>query len=89
MKKNFNARLSTELGGPAKWALIIFTLIFVSAADARQPSGDSAADGDSLLIGGLLFLGLKLRSGRREEAELPEPDLQRAAALLDTNKEIT
>lgn len=42
-----------------------------------------------LLVGGLLFLGLKLRGGRREEAEVPEPDLQRAAALLDTNKEIT
>src|ERR1043166_2701407 len=46
MKKNFNARLTTELGGPAKWGRIIFTLIFVSAADARQPSGDSAADLD-------------------------------------------
>src|SRR5436189_5650673 len=46
MKKNFNARLSTELGGPAKWALMIFALIFVCAADARQPSGDSAADLD-------------------------------------------
>lgn len=42
-----------------------------------------------LLVGGLLFLGLKLRGGRREETEVHEPDLQRAAALLDTNKEIT
>ena len=43
MKKNFDARLSTELGSPAKWALLIFTLIFVFAADARQPSDGSAA----------------------------------------------
>lgn len=43
MKKNFDAHLSTELGAPAKWALLIFTLIFVFAADARQPSDDSAA----------------------------------------------
>src|SRR6266536_4477862 len=43
MKKNFDARLSTELGAPAKWALMIFTLIFVSAADARQLSDGSAA----------------------------------------------
>ena len=43
MKKNFDARLSTELGAPAKWALMIFTLIFVSAANARQPSDGSAA----------------------------------------------
>lgn len=43
MKKNFDARLSTELGSPAKWAPIIFTLIFVFAADARQPSDGSAA----------------------------------------------
>jgi hypothetical protein len=46
MKKNLNARLSTELGSPAKWALIICTLIFVSAASGRQPSDDSAADLD-------------------------------------------
>jgi hypothetical protein len=46
MKKNSNARLSTELAAPAKWALIIFTLIFVSAADARPPSDSSAADLD-------------------------------------------
>jgi len=46
MKKNFDVRLSTELGAPAKWALMIFALIFVSAADARQPSGGSAADLD-------------------------------------------
>ena len=43
MKKNFDARLSIELGSPAKWALLIFTLIFVFAADARQPSDGSAA----------------------------------------------
>ena len=43
MKKNFDVRLSTELGAPAKWALMIFTLIFVSAASARQPSDGSAA----------------------------------------------
>jgi hypothetical protein len=43
MKKNFDVRLSTKLGAPAKWALIICTLIFVSAANARQPSDGSAA----------------------------------------------
>jgi len=43
MKKNFDARLSSELGAPAKWALMIFTLIFVSAANARQLSDSSAA----------------------------------------------
>jgi len=43
MKKNFDARFSTELGAPAKWALLIFTLIFVFAANARQPSDGSAA----------------------------------------------
>ena len=43
MKENFHIRLSTEVGAPAKWALIIYTLIFVSAANARQPSGGSAA----------------------------------------------
>jgi hypothetical protein len=43
MKKNFDARLRSELGGPAKWALIICTLIFVSAATARPPSDGSAA----------------------------------------------
>src|ERR1044071_9846672 len=46
MKKNLDACLRAELGGPAKWALIVFTLIFISAADARQPSVDSAADLD-------------------------------------------
>lgn len=35
--------LSAELGAPAKWALIICALIFVCAANARQPSGGSAA----------------------------------------------
>jgi hypothetical protein len=43
MKKNFDARLSAELGAPAKWAPLIFTLIFVFAANARQPSDGSAA----------------------------------------------
>jgi hypothetical protein len=43
MKKNFDARLSTELGAPTKWALLIFSLIFVFAANARQPSDGSAA----------------------------------------------
>jgi len=43
MKKNFDARLSTELGAPAKWALMMFMLIFVSAVNARQPSDGSAA----------------------------------------------
>ena len=43
MRKNFHTRPSTEVGAPAKWALIICTLTFVSAANARQPSGDSAA----------------------------------------------
>src|SRR6476660_3935148 len=46
MKKNFDARLGTELGAPAKWALLIFTLIFVFAANARQPSDGSAAGVD-------------------------------------------
>src|ERR1051326_150905 len=46
MKKNSNAHLNTELGAPVKWALIIFTLIFVSAANARPPSDGSAADLD-------------------------------------------
>src|SRR6202035_1701767 len=43
MKENFYARLSTELRATSKWALIICTLIFVSAASARQPSEGSAA----------------------------------------------
>ena len=43
MKKNSYARISTELGAPAKWAVIICTLIFISAANARQPSEGSAA----------------------------------------------
>jgi hypothetical protein len=43
MKKNFDARLSTELGAPTKWAPLIFTLIFVFAANARQPPDGSAA----------------------------------------------
>lgn len=42
MKENFYARLSTELRATSKWALIICTLIFVSAASARQPSEGSA-----------------------------------------------
>jgi len=43
MKKNLDARLSTEPGRSAKWWLAICTFVFVSAAVARQPSGDSAA----------------------------------------------
>jgi hypothetical protein len=47
MKKNFTARLkSAGVGAPAKWALVICTLIFVLAANARPPSGGSAADLD-------------------------------------------
>jgi hypothetical protein len=46
MKKNSNVRLSTKLGATAKWGLIIFTLIFVSTANARPPSDGSAADLD-------------------------------------------
>jgi hypothetical protein len=44
MKKNFSARpKSAGVGAPTKWALVICTLISVSAAGARQPSGGSAA----------------------------------------------
>jgi hypothetical protein len=44
MKKNFTARSKTAAtGAPAKWALVICTLILVSAVLARQPSSGSAA----------------------------------------------
>ena len=35
-----------------------------------------------LLIGGIIFLGLKLRRSRAQVDALPEADMQRAAALL-------
>ena len=44
MNKNFTARLqSARAGAPAKWALMICTLIFVSTASARPHSSGSAA----------------------------------------------
>jgi hypothetical protein len=47
MKKNFTARLkSAGAGAPARCALMICTLIFVSTAFGRPPSGGSAASLD-------------------------------------------
>jgi hypothetical protein len=44
MNKNFTARLqSARVGAPAKWALMICTLILVSTASARPTSSGSAA----------------------------------------------